>query len=69
MGEGRTIRLPDPTPSFTAMMEFVCEKFSEARATATQDCAPMLPGMQPGEAPVTTPRFNRVQPINFFMPR
>ena len=47
--------MPDPSPSFTVMMDFVYQTFSKAPGQALQDSAPLLLGMQRREVPATTP--------------
>lgn len=59
--------LPNPSPTFLAMINFICKKFPEACGPATQDSAPLLPGMQWGEAPAITSHFMHSQPIDFMM--
>ena len=52
---GRLIsQMPDPSPTFTAMMDFIYETFPEAHGSAPEDSAPLL-GMQRGEVPAPTP--------------
>ena len=57
---------PDPSPTFKAKMDLVYQTFPEARGQA-QDTAPLLPDMQCGEAPATTPSLKQAQPINVLM--
>ncbi|MPC32053.1 hypothetical protein E2C01_025356 [Portunus trituberculatus] len=46
--------LPESFPTFTAMMDFVCEKLPEACGPVVQDYSPLLLGMQRSEVPTTT---------------
>ena len=59
--------MPDPFPTFTAIMDLVCETFPEARCPAPRNSAPLLPGMQRGKIPATTTRLRRAQRIDFRM--
>ena len=49
------------------MMDFVFERFPEARGAMTQEPAPLLPGMQRGEVSNPTPRLTRAPPIAYMM--
>lgn len=57
----------EPSPSFTVMMDFMCEWFLEARGSLIRDTAPLLPGMERGEVPVPAPHLIRASPMNFMM--
>ena len=47
--------VPDPSSTFKEMMDLVYRTFPEARGQASQDTAPLFPGMQRGEDPATAP--------------
>ena len=59
-------RAQEPS-TFTAMMDFVFERFPEARGVTNQDSAPLLPGMQHGEVSAAAPRLARAPPIGYMM--
>ena len=59
-------RAQEPS-TFTTMMDFVFERFPEARGVTNQDSAPLLPGMQRSEVSAATPRLARAPPIGYMM--
>lgn len=58
-----------PPPGCKTMMEFVCEKFPEARGEGSRMEATGLPGMQTGEVDGSVQRFKRAHPISMMMAR
>ncbi|MPC48387.1 hypothetical protein E2C01_042158 [Portunus trituberculatus] len=60
-------RLLQSSPAFTAMMDFVCEKFPEAHGPVVTDSTPLLRGMQRNEVPATTPCLRHAHPIDFMV--